>query len=319
MQIAILGLGAMGKVVAEKLMSEGHEVIVWNRAKDVLEQFRVDKAEFIVTQKLRIAHSIESLQELLTKPRIFCLLLATKEETEEVCQEILDLIEPGDIVIDASDSYYKDTDQRSKTFEAKGVKFLGLGLGGGLLGAENGFSVMAGGNKEGYDFVKSMLDSLAKPQGAHAYFGVNGAGHFVKMVHDAVGAVVMQAIAEGFGVLTKSEYQFNVNDIAAVWQGSGLPSGYLLSIVAKQLLNDPTIFQSQGVIQTDDAVRWVDQQGKEVHVPVDLMEKALDFRSRSQFDKLVQETVAAKLIASVEKVYRGKSPKKVEEKPLQNF
>lgn len=315
MQVAILGLGKMGKVVAEKLMSEGHEVIVWNRAKDILEQYRVDKAEFVVTQKLRIAHSIESLQELLTKPRVFCMILPTKAETEEVSQEILDMIETGDIVIDAGDSYYKDTDQRSKLFEAKGVKYLGIGLGGGLLGMENGFSVMVGGNKEGYEYIKTMLDTLAKPHGAHAYFGISGAGHFVKMVHDAVAAVMLQAIAEGFGVLTKSEYQFNVNDITTVWQGSGLPGGNLLNITAKQLRNDRTIFQSPGIIETNEAVRSVDQQGIASHVPVDLVGKAIDFRSRSQFDKLVQETVAAKLIAAVEKTYRGEPPKQVEEKP----
>ena len=119
MQIAILGLGTLGKVVAGKLMAEGHEVVVWNRAKDILEQYRVEKAEYIINQKLRIVHSLEGLQEALAKPRVFCTVLPTGDETETVSQELLDLVETGDIFIDAGNSYFKDSDRRSTQFAAK--------------------------------------------------------------------------------------------------------------------------------------------------------------------------------------------------------
>jgi|SRR5579885_916974 len=312
MQIAILGLDAQGRAIAEKLMTEGHQVVVWNAAKEVLEQYRVEKAEFVVNGTLQISHSIESLQQDLRKPRIFMTVLAAGAETETGLQDLLNIAEAGDVVIDGGTSYFKDTKRRSPLFEQKGIRFIDIGIAGGVLGFSNGFSLMAGGNQEGYEYIAPILDTLAKPNGEHGYFGASGAGHYLKMVHDSVEAVVLQALAEGFGLLTKSDYHFNLSSVASLWQGGSMVAGYLLDLVTEVLTKDTTVLQSEGSIPVNEAGKWAVQEGHDMRVPIELVERVMDFSSRSQYDRLVQETVAARLVAAVEKLCTGKQEKQTE-------
>src|SRR6185437_13202121 len=171
MQIAILGMGKMGRNIAEKLMLEGHKVVIWNRSREILEQMRIEKASFIVEQKLQIVHQLDELRSTLSKPRIIWLMLPAGDTTEEVLGLLLEaVVEAGDIVIDGGNSFYKDTQKRYGNFEARGVKFLGIGVSGGIYGFKNGYPMMVGGNKSGYDYMSVILDSLAKPNGGHTFF-----------------------------------------------------------------------------------------------------------------------------------------------------
>src|SRR6266851_5530872 len=113
MQVAVLGMGKMGRNIAEKLMTEGHQVVVWNRSREVLETMRMEKASFIVDQKLQIVHSLEELRNNLAKPRLIWLMLPEGEPTETILQELqVGVVEPGDIIIDGGNAFYKDTQKR---------------------------------------------------------------------------------------------------------------------------------------------------------------------------------------------------------------
>lgn len=307
MQVAVLGLGKMGRNIAVKLMQEGHEVVVWNRSRDVLDQMRQDESAFILSGKLALAHTIDELRDTLQKPRIIWSMLPAGDATENVMTQLLDaqVVEQGDVVIDGGNAFYKDTERRSKIFEQKLVKYLGIGVSGGVVGLTNGYPMMVGGNQSGYEYIKPVLDSLAKPNGTHTYFGTGGAGHFVKMVHNGVEYGMMQAIAEGFAVLARSEYKPNLTNVGNNWQHGSIVSSFLVGMAVQAMSKDPNLDQFDGFIDAKGEGKWTIETAKEEHVPTPVMEAALEFRNRSQYDKGVQETFVAKLVAALRHEFGG--------------
>lgn len=305
MQVGLLGLGKMGKIIGDKLMSDGHTVAVWNRTRQTLEDYRVEKAEFVVNQKLQIVHSIEEFQNTLNKPRVFWSMLPAGEATDQALQDIMQIAEAGDVVIDGGNSHFKKTEQWSQQFAAKGIKFLGIGCSGGVHAVENGFCIMAGGDADAYEYIKPLLDSLVKPYGAYNYFGKGGAGHFVKMVHNGIEYGMMQAIAEGFGVLAKSDYQLNLSAIAETWQNGSIVESFLLDMANDALTADPVLSQYTGVVDATGEGLWTILQAKEEGVPITIIEQSLEFRKKSQYDETTQATFAAKMLGALRKEFGG--------------
>ncbi len=310
MKVAVLGLGKMGSNLALKLMQDGQQVVVWNRSRDVLEAFRSANSDFIVNQKLEIAHSIESLRDMLQQPRIIWSMLPSGEATETILMELIEgVVEQGDIVIDGGNSFYKDTEKHAEMFETKGIKFLGIGVSGGIYGLKNGYPMMVGGNQSAYEYITPLLDSLAKPNGTHTYFGKGGAGHFVKMVHNGVEYGMMQAIAEGFGVLAKSEYGVNLVSVGNTWQKGSIVASFLVYCGVSALIKDPSLSQFDGYIDAKGEGKWTYETAKEMHVPTPVLEQALEFRNKSQYDKGVQETFVAKFVAALRHEFGGHETK----------
>lgn len=315
MQVGILGLGKMGRLIAEKLMRDNHEVVVWNRSREVLEEMRMTKSEFILNKKLAIAHSVDDMRDVLLHPRVYWLMLPAGDPTENIYQSLLELLEPGDLLIDGGNANFKDSERRAKELAQKGIKFLGIGVSGGVHMFENGSSLMVGGDKDAYDFVLPLLDSLARPNGGHAYFGTGGAGHYVKMVHNGVEYGMMQSIAEGFGVLAKSDYGFNLFNIGHLWQKGSIVRSFLLDMALSALAKDPSLSNIGGTIGATGEAKWTIEEAKEKHVPVPVIEAALEFRNRSQYDRgLDQESVVARVVSSLRKEFGGHEEKKAEEK-----
>lgn len=312
MQIGVLGLGKMGKQIAQKLMDGGHQVVVWNRSSQVVDAFRAEKPEYIVSQKLVIAHSLEEVKQSLVHPRTIWSMLPAGEPTEEALKNLSGIIEAGDVIIDGGNAFYKDTQRRYEEFKAKQIRFLGIGVSGGIFGSSNGFPLMVGGDKEGYEFVKPILDTLSQPHGGHTYFGEGGAGHFVKMAHNGIEYGMMQAIAEGFGVLSKSPYQINMVDAGNIYQKGSIVSSFLVQMALNAFAKDPMLSSVDGYIAATGEGQWTIDQAHEEKVPVPVIEQSLDFRNKSQYDVMIQNTLAAKLVAAMRQEFGGHSAKKPE-------
>lgn len=305
MQVGIVGLGHMGISIGEKLLQEDHQLVVWNSTREILEQWRIEKSDKIITNKLAINHSISEFRESLLKPRVFLTLLPAGEVTEAALQQISAIADTGDVVIDGGNSYYKDTHRWFNTFSQRAIKFLGIGFGGGVLGNINGFSMMIGGDQSGFDYVRPMLDSLVKPYGCYTYFGQGGVGHYLKMIHNGIEYGMMQALAEGFSVVAKSDYRVNLLDVANTWQQGSIIEGFLLQMAIDAFSRDPVLEHTEGNISSSGETKWMIEEARAKHIAVNIIEQALKFRETSSYDKGVQETFTAKLIQAMRKEFAG--------------
>lgn len=303
MQLGIIGLGKMGSRMAEKLLTEGHELVVWNRSPEPREQLR---AKFSTSTNLTVAETIKELVEQLSAPRIVLLMLPAGEATESTLSEVAKLVEKNDIVIDSGNSHYEDTERYYQDFAKREIRFLGMGVSGGIIAVKEGYPQMLGGDKSAYEYVTPILDSLAKPNGGHEYFGTGGAGHFVKMVHNAIEYPFMQAIGEGFGVLENSSYNFDLLKIAKLYQKNTLVSGFMMDRTVEALEIDPHLDSIQGTIgSASGETTWTIEEAKKHNLPVESIEQAKDFRLRSETEEHVQNSFAAKMVGALRIAFGG--------------
>lgn len=318
MQLGFGGLGKMGSRMVLKLFGEGHEVVVWNRSPQPVEELKAQSEKFKTTrfaarraaQNLKVARTVEELVKILEKPRVIWSMVTAGEATQNVLNEVGNFVEKDDVVIDGGNAHFRDTQKRFEAFRDRGIRFLGIGVSGGIIAAETGYPLMVGGNRNAYDHVRPILDSLAKPNGGHEYFGEGGAGHFVKMVHNGIEYGIMQSLGEGFGVLEKSPYDLDLLKVAKLWQRGTLVCGFMLDRAVDALTPDPTLSNIVGVIEESGEARWTVEEAKRAGVPIEIIEKSLEFRRRSQRDRKVQQSFAAKLVAALRSAFGGHAVKK---------
>lgn len=335
MKIAVLGLGKMGSRIAQKLHEESHEVAVWNRSFDVVEDFVKknvrqthvsDDARLSSVQASKLTRSlnesdlssvsprafrtIEELVSKLPKPRILWLMLPAGEPTQNVLNEAQKYLEKGDIVVDGGNAHFKDTEKRYQDFKNLGIEFLGIGVSGGIVAAKNGYPLMIGGSKTAYEYIKPILDSLSKPNGGHQYFGEGGAGHFVKMAHNGIEYGIMQSLGEGFAVLEKSQYKFDLLEVARLWQKGTLVSGFMLDRAVDALTQNPNLENMVGPISESGEARWAVEEAEKEDVQVEIIGKSLEYRTRSQINEKIQNSFTAKMINALRSAFGGHEIKK---------
>lgn len=299
MKIGIIGLGKMGSRIAQKLNADGHDVIAWNRSK-----LEVQNLTF------RISESIEDLVNSLESPRVIWLMLPSGEVTQNVLDQLEKFLSKGDVVIDGGNAHFADTEKRYQDFKNSGIEFLGIGVSGGVIAATSGYPLMVGGSKKAYELISPILDSLSKPNGGHEYFGEGGAGHFVKMVHNGIEYGIMQSLAEGFAVLEKSDYEFNLLEVAKLWQKGSLVSGFMLDRAADALTRNPNLENMVGPIAESGEARWTIDEAKKENVQVEIIQKSLDYRARSQTDENIQSSFTAKMVNALRNAFGGHEIKK---------
>lgn len=305
MQLGFIGLGKMGSRMARKLLKEGHEVVVWNRSPEPVEELRRQ------VPGLKSASTVKELIQGLQTPRVVWLMLPAGEVTDQMLEEVGQYVEPGDVVIDGANSMYQDTERHYQMFQKSGVRFLGIGVSGGVISLTQGYPQMVGGDKSAYEHVTPLLDALAKPHGGHEYFGTGGAGHYVKMVHNGIEYPIMQAIGEGFGVMAGSPYDLDLLKVAKLYQKGTLVSGFMMDRTVEALENDPKLESIAGVIgSASGEARWTVAEAEKLDVPVESISQAIDFRTRSETDKKVQNSFAAKMVGALRIAFGGHPVKK---------
>ncbi len=304
--------------MVRKLLQEGHEVVVWNRSSKQSEKLKLEatlrQSSGQGSKKLEVAYSIKELVKSLEKPRVVWSMVPAGEATEQVLLEVGKYVERGDIVIDGGNSFYKDTQRRFEKFKKRGIRFLGIGVSGGIIAAKDGYPMMTGGDKSAYQFIKPILDSLAKPThstlrprsgrassgqgGGHDYFGEGGAGHFVKMIHNGMEYGIMQSLGEGFDLLKNSPYKFDLLKVAKLYQKGTLVSGFMLDR-AVEALQSGIVNEITGVIDASGEAQWTVETAKELGIPVEIIERSLEYRKRSKKDKKIQKSYTAKMVAAL--------------------
>ncbi|OGD86986.1 6-phosphogluconate dehydrogenase (decarboxylating) [Candidatus Curtissbacteria bacterium RIFCSPHIGHO2_01_FULL_41_11] len=300
MKLGFIGFGRMGSRMVTKLLEEGHEVVVWNRSRDKIENLKSEIKNSEVSKRLDAADSVEILINKLSEPRVIWSMLPAGDVTEEILiGTVGGFAKPGDILIDGANSHFRDTQKRYEILKKNGILYLGIGVSGGVIAYERGYPLMVGGSREAYDKVKPILDSLAKPNGGHEYFGEGGAGHFVKMVHNAIEYGYMQAIGEGFGIMDKAPYNLDLVKVAKLYQKGTLLSGFMMDRTVESLASDPKLEKISGYIEDSGETRWAIEAAKEENTPVEVISDSLQFREKSREAEAVSGTFAARMVAAL--------------------
>jgi 6-phosphogluconate dehydrogenase len=297
MDIGFVGLGKMGLNMATRLQRSGHQVTAYDRSPEAL----ADAAAAGCTK----ASSLADLVHRLKAPRAVWLMVPSGAPTEETVHAVAALLEPGDIIIDGGNTRFHDDVRRSKELAAKKLQYVDAGTSGGIWGLRNGYCLMIGGAKEAVDRLAPIFEALAPPNG-WAHVGAVGAGHYVKMVHNGIEYSLMQGYAEGFELMSKSEYRLDLARIADLWLQGSVVRSWLLELAASALKEDPRLEQLKGFVQDSGEGRWMIADAIDKDVPVPTLTAALFTRFRSR----QAESFAEKLLAALRNAFGGHAVKR---------
>jgi 6-phosphogluconate dehydrogenase len=317
MQLGMVGLGRMGANMVRRLIRGGHQCVVYDRAPQAVKDLASEKAVG--------ADSPADFVKKLVKPRAIWLMVPAAV-VDKTIADLLPLLEAGDTLIDGGNSYYVDDIRRSKELASKGIHYVDVGTSGGVWGLERGYCMMIGGELDVVQHLDPLFATLAPGRGneiprtpgreklggtaeqGYLYCGPNGAGHFVKMVHNGIEYGIMAAYAEGLGVLKYAnvgrqqsetdaettplrdpehyQYDINLTDVAEVWRRGSVIASWLLDLTAGALTADPKLSKFAGRVSDSGEGRWTIKAAIDEGVPLPVLTTALyeRFASRGQAD-----------------------------------
>jgi 6-phosphogluconate dehydrogenase len=292
MEIGFIGLGKMGMNMVARLQRDKHRVVAYDRQPNVIAQAEGHGAKG--------AASLEALVSLLSKPRAVWIMVPAGKPTEDTIHALTALLDRGDTIIDGGNTHYHDDVRRAAELNPRGLHYVDVGTSGGLWGLQLGYCLMVGGEETVVSHLSPIFTTLA-PQNGWAHFGAHGAGHFVKMVHNGIEYSMMQGYAEGFDLMSKSQYHLDLPKVAQVWMHGSVVRSWLLELAADALAKDPKLERLQGYVEDSGEGRWMVMDALDKAVPVPTLSAALFTRFRSR----EQSSFAERLLAALRNAFGG--------------
>ncbi len=288
MEIGLIGLGKMGLNLALNLADHGHQVVGYDNFATVEED------------SFKRVSSIEEMVSSLKAPRTIWLMVPAGEITETVIGELLPLLEKGDTLIDGGNSNYKDTLRRAAMLQEHGIYFFDCGTSGGTEGARHGICSMIGGDEQKFKDIEPLFRDISVENG-YLYTGKAGSGHFLKMIHNGIEYGMMQAIAEGFDILSKSQFDYNYEEVAGVWDNGSIISSYLMGLTQNAFSKDANLDGIRGVMNSSGEGQWTVETALDLQVAAPVITMSLMMRHRSQED----DTFTGKVVAALRNEFGG--------------
>ncbi|MBL8061854.1 MAG: decarboxylating 6-phosphogluconate dehydrogenase [Anaerolineales bacterium] len=301
MELALIGLGKMGLNMAKRLTKGGHRVIGYARTKET-----VDGA---VKEGIEGAYSVEeAVGKLTSSPKAVWVMVPAGATTTETIEKVSALLKPGDIIIDGGNSNYKDTIKHAEMLAAKGIDFVDCGTSGGIWGLTEGYSLMIGGKEEVTKKLNPIFETLAPGKElGWGRVGPHGAGHYVKMVHNGIEYGMMQAFAEGFGILKgKKEFGLDLSQVSHIWQHGSVVRSWLLDLAANALDEDTELKDIKPWVADSGEGRWTVFESIDLDVPAPVITLALQMRFASRDE----ENYPARMLAALRNQFGGHAIKK---------
>lgn len=295
MQVAVLGLGRMGSQIARRLHRNNFEVLAWNRSQEPRDEVAKDGVKTFGDIK-------ELVQNFTDQPRVFWLMLPQGIVDEFLTSHLEQFLQAGDIVIDGGNSFYKDSMRRAEQLSQKDVVFYDCGTSGGVWGLENGFALMVGGPKEQWPIIEPVMKILSSGEN-YGLVGKNGAGHFVKMVHNGIEYGMMEAIAEGYGVLKASDFNLDLAQVTKIYQQGSVVRSWLIDLT-RNIFEHEDVEATSGIIEATGEGEWTVNAGHELGVDVRVIEDSLNVRRESKTEKN-QQKFSNKIVALLRKQFGG--------------
>ena len=294
MQIAMIGLGRMGMNMARRLLHGGHEVVAYNRSPD--------KTEELVKLGAIGAYSLGEVIERLSPPRVIWIMLPAGSVVDDHIARLQDILSPGDIVIDGGNTYYKDDIRRAEILGQEEIKFVDVGVSGGIWGLKMGYCLMIGGSEATCQYLEPIFKTLA-PDDGYLHCGAVGAGHFVKMVHNGIEYGMMQAYGEGFEILDASPYAESLNyaEVAHLWNQGSVIRSWLLELAETAFGKEGRLSDIMGYVEDSGEGRWTVQQSLETGVSAPVIALSLMQRFSSQ----KETSLSNRLVSALRREFGG--------------
>jgi 6-phosphogluconate dehydrogenase len=283
-KVGMIGLGKMGGNMATRIADAGHEVVGYDAYSD----------------SSQVA-SVAELVERLDPPRVVWTMVPAGDPTEQVVTDLGGLLAAGDVVIDGGNANWHDSVRRAGELAGRGIGFVDAGTSGGVWGREEGYCLMVGGDADHVAVAQPIFDALKPPEGGFVHAGPVGTGHFTKMVHNGIEYGLMQAYAEGYELLARSELGIDVEGALDAWRHGSVVRSWLLDLMVLALQQTPDLEGIAGVAQDSGEGRWTVQEAIERGVATPVISAALFARFVSQHD----DSIAMKAIAALRNQFGG--------------
>ncbi len=296
MEVGFIGLGRMGLAMVERLAKRRHRVVAYDQDAEKVKAARRKGA--------RPANSLGGLLSQLRKPRVVWLMVPAGVPVAAVMRNLDTHLEAGDIVIDGGNSFYRDSMERADTLKQQDIHFLDVGTSGGIWGLKLGYCLMIGGDTKAFKRAQPLFKTLA-PKDGYAHVGPSGAGHFTKMVHNAIEYGMLEAYGEGFELMHQSEFGLDLHQLARLWNQGSVVRSWLLELTEAALARDPKLDKIRGYVEDSGEGRWsvIDSVERGVPMPAIALSLYARFRSRQK------ESFSAKVIAALRQQFGGHAVK----------
>lgn len=297
MKIAIQGLGRMGMQIARKLAESGeHQVIAHNRHKEPIDE--------AVTYGATAAYEKSDVLAAFDTDQVVLWIMLPDDIVDAQVDEWLPMLPKGSILIDGGNSDFRNTQKLNQKVSDAGMQLLDAGVSGGIWGYQNGFPIMCGGdNAEAFAVLEPALKTLTQPEGAYYHFGPSGAGHYVKMVHNAIEYGMMESLGEGFRMLKEGPYKgMNLAAAGDVWQHHSVITSWLTELSRDALAENPNLDGITGYVAESGEARWMLEAARDMGIVLPSIQAAFDVRLASQRG---ETNFATKVVAAQRNKFGG--------------
>ncbi|TCP20719.1 6-phosphogluconate dehydrogenase [Scopulibacillus darangshiensis] len=298
MKIGLIGLGKMGLNMAQNLLHHNHEVVAYDLNSNAIKEIEKHGAKGV--------SSILNLIKMLEKPRVI-FMMVPHSVVDSVIIELTPFLNSGDIVIDAGNSHYKESIRRYTNLKKVGVRFMDVGTSGGTEGARNGACYMVGGDPEAWRVAEPVFQDTAVENG-YLYAGKAGSGHFLKMIHNGIEYGMMAAIGEGFEVLEKSEFDYDYEKVARVWNNGSVIRSWLMDLAEHAFSKDAKLEEIKGMMHSSGEGKWTVETALDLQTATPIIAMSLFMRYRS----LEKDTFTGKVVAALRNEFGGHAVEKCE-------
>ncbi|MCL2322858.1 MAG: decarboxylating 6-phosphogluconate dehydrogenase [Oscillospiraceae bacterium] len=297
MKFAIIGLGKMGYNLALNARDKGFSVIAFNRSKE--------KVDIAKEDGMIPAYTIEEvISKFESDRKVIWLMLPSGDVTESMLETIIPLLNRNDIIIDGGNSNYKDSLRRYETLKKAGIDFCDVGTSGGTNGARYGACTMVGAEEEVFSYIEPLIKAISVENG-YLHTGKPGSGHYAKMIHNGIEYGMMASIAEGFEILSKSEFNFDLEKLARVYNNGSVIRGWLMELMEDAFKKDANLSKIQGVMYSNGEGLWTVEEALRLNVPSFIIANSLFLRYRS----LEEDTFSGKVVAALRNEFGGHAVK----------
>ncbi|WP_079653575.1 phosphogluconate dehydrogenase (NAD(+)-dependent, decarboxylating) [Thermocrinis minervae] len=280
MKVLVVGLGRMGGGIAKRLKSNGVQVFGYARHSRIEDIPRL--------KDLSEVESLLSEEDLIW-------LMVPHEAVDEVLDHLMPYLKAGQIVVDGGNSFYRDSQRRYHKLKERGVYFLDVGVSGGVYGEEKGYCLMIGGDEEAFNRARDVFRVLSYGGVGYAYLGPSGAGHFAKMVHNGIEYAMMQAIGEGFELLKESEFNYDLEKVAWIYNQGSVIRSWLMELTQKVFEDFGNLENVKAYVEDTGEGRWTVLEAIRLSVPVPTIADALFMRFRSRQENSFRDRLLAAL------------------------